>query len=130
MNDTTTPTKSKTDVDKIRPLLGKGLSSSEIAKEANVSLQAVYRVRSYYKKKRALQRQALKQRAHAPDMINNPPHYTRGGIDVIAFIEAKRLNYNLGNVVKYVSRCELKGAPLADLKKAAWYLDREIQSRK
>ena len=60
------------------------------------------------------------------DLINHPPHYTAGGIEVIDFIEAKGLGYNLGNVVKYVSRSALKGNSLDDLRKAAWYLDREI----
>lgn len=62
------------------------------------------------------------------DMVNQPPHYTKGGIETIDFIDAKELNYNLGNVVKYVARSELKGARIEDLKKAKWYLDREINS--
>ena len=63
------------------------------------------------------------------DPVNHPAHYTSGGIEVIDFIEAKGLNYNLGNVVKYVSRCGKKDDALEDLKKAAWYLDREIKTR-
>ena len=63
------------------------------------------------------------------DHVNHPPHYTAGGIETITFIEAKDLNYRLGNVIKYVSRAEKKGDPLADLKKARWYLDREIATR-
>lgn len=62
------------------------------------------------------------------DLINQPPHYTKGGIETIDFIEAKDLNYNLGNVVKYVSRSGLKGTRIEDLKKAKWYLEREISS--
>lgn len=62
------------------------------------------------------------------DMVNQPPHYTKGGIETIDFIEAKDLNYNLGNVVKYVSRSGLKGTRIEDLKKAKWYLEREISS--
>jgi DNA repair exonuclease SbcCD ATPase subunit len=61
------------------------------------------------------------------DSINHPPHYTHGGIETIDFIEAKELNWNLGNVVKYVSRAGHKGDKLEDLKKAAWYLRREIE---
>ena len=56
----------------------------------------------------------------------NPAHYKTGGIETIDFIEAKRLNYNLGNVVKYVSRADHKNNRFEDLKKAAWYLQREI----
>jgi hypothetical protein len=63
------------------------------------------------------------------DMVNHPPHYKSGGIETIDFIEAKKLGYCLGNVVKYVSRSDHKGAPLEDLKKARWYLDREISNR-
>ena len=48
----------------------------------------------------------------------------------IDFIEAKDLNYRLGNVVKYVSRAGKKGDPIEDLEKALWYLQREIAARK
>jgi hypothetical protein len=65
-----------------------------------------------------------------PDPINSPPHYKAGGFETIDFIEAKDLNYRLGNVVKYVSRAGKKDSdPLVDLKKARWYLDREIFAR-
>ena len=60
------------------------------------------------------------------DMINHPAHYKAGGIETIDFIEAKKLNYHLGNVVKYITRADLKGERLENLKKAKWYLDREI----
>jgi hypothetical protein len=64
------------------------------------------------------------------DIVNSPPHYRDGGIETIDFIEAKDLNYRLGNVVKYVSRAGKKDSdPLVDLKKARWYLDREIFAR-
>jgi hypothetical protein len=59
-------------------------------------------------------------------MVNHPPHYKAGGIETIDFIEAKNLGYNLGNVVKYVSRADLKGNKLEDLQKAKWYLERAI----
>jgi hypothetical protein len=62
----------------------------------------------------------------APDMVNHPPHYTVNGIEVIDVIENYKLNYRLGNVVKYVLRADLKGNRLQDLKKALWYLQREI----
>lgn len=66
------------------------------------------------------------------DVVNHPPHYRAGGIETIDFIEAKDLNYRLGNVVKYVSRAGKKfGAdPVQDLEKAAFYLQREIEARK
>ena len=66
-----------------------------------------------------------------PDLVNHPPHYKSGGIETIDFIEAKDLNYRLGNVIKYVSRAGKKASdPVQDLEKAAWYLQREIDARK
>lgn len=73
----------------------------------------------------------------AQDNINHPGHYTSGKIEVIDFIEDKELGFHLGNVVKYVARCGRKASAamtdkqkaLEDLKKARWYLDREIQKR-
>jgi hypothetical protein len=60
------------------------------------------------------------------DMVNHPPHYKAGGIETIDFIEAKELGFNLGNAVKYITRSELKGTKVEDLRKAVWYLEREI----
>lgn len=62
------------------------------------------------------------------DMVNSPAHYKVGGIETIDFIEAKGLSYNLGNVVKYVTRAGYKGDPKQDLEKARWYLTREIEA--
>lgn len=63
------------------------------------------------------------------DTIEHPSHYTDGGIETIDFIEAKKLDYHLGNVVKYVSRAGKKdpAKKLEDLKKALWYLKRGIK---
>jgi len=60
------------------------------------------------------------------DPVNHPEHYKVGGIETIDFIEAKNLGYNLGNVVKYITRSDHKGDRLQDLQKAQWYLNREI----
>jgi hypothetical protein len=60
------------------------------------------------------------------DPVNHPEHYKTGGIETIDFIEAKNLGYNLGNVVKYITRADHKGNKLQDLQKAQWYLNREI----
>jgi hypothetical protein len=60
------------------------------------------------------------------DLVNQPAHYKVGGIETIDFIEAKRLNYNMGNAVKYISRADHKGNKKQDLEKAVWYLNREI----
>jgi hypothetical protein len=60
------------------------------------------------------------------DNVNHPAHYKVGGIETIDFIEAKGLNYHLGNVVKYITRADTKGSREEDLLKARWYLNREI----
>ena len=65
-------------------------------------------------------------RPDSTDMVNHPPHYKSGGIETIDFIEAKGLNYNLGNVVKYITRADLKGDRKENLEKALWYLKREL----
>jgi hypothetical protein len=63
------------------------------------------------------------------DPVNHPTHYADGKIEVIDFIEDKQLGFCLGNAIKYISRAGKKD-PLKrteDLKKAAWYLNREIE---
>lgn len=61
--------------------------------------------------------------------INNPDHYTKGRkYEPIDVINDWELNFNLGNVVKYISRYNRKGnVPVEDLKKAAFYLNDEIE---
>ena len=65
-----------------------------------------------------------------PDLINYPPYYKGKGMEVIEVIQAFGLDYNLGNVVKYILRAGKKGKryeKVEDLKKAQWYLNNEIQ---
>lgn len=64
-----------------------------------------------------------------PDPVNRPAHYTFGSIEIIDAIEDWGLGFHLGNTVKYVARAEHKANALQDLKKARWYLDREISRR-
>ena len=61
------------------------------------------------------------------EAVNHPPHYNQGKIEVIDAIEDWGLDFNAGNVVKYVARHQHKAEPLEDLKKARWYLDRIIK---
>lgn len=63
------------------------------------------------------------------DIVNHPSHYTDGKIEVIDFIEDKQLNFHRGNAVKYISRAGKKDPikEIEDLKKAQWYLNREIE---
>lgn len=62
------------------------------------------------------------------DNVTHPAHYTHGGIECIDAMRAALTpeefrGYLRGNVIKYLWRCELKGKPVEDLRKAAWYLD-------
>ena len=62
------------------------------------------------------------------DVVNHPSHYTDGKIEVIDFIEQKNLNFHRGNAVKYIARAGKKdpAKEVEDLRKAVWYLNREI----
>ena len=70
------------------------------------------------------------------DNINHPAHYTSSPakcVDCGAGIEciqiAEHMGFNLGNAIKYIWRADLKHDAIEDLKKAAWYLQREIMKR-
>ena len=143
---------------KIRRYLAKGTSIAEIAKRLGVSKNNVWTV-IWKEKQKAAKPEAKPEEKRKPgrpkkvveqkwveltypgeafipnsvsaDLVNHPPHYKAGGIEVIDFIEAKDLNFRLANVVKYVSRAGKKNSdPVQDLEKAAWYLKREIDARK
>lgn len=61
------------------------------------------------------------------DPVNHPSHYTQyKGVEVIDLTE--QMNFNRGNAVKYICRAGFKAPEkeLEDLRKARWYLDREI----
>lgn len=64
-----------------------------------------------------------------PDLVNHPPHYTShaSGIECIQITE--HMGFCLGNALKYIWRADLKGDAVEDLRKARWYLDREIAKR-
>jgi hypothetical protein len=61
------------------------------------------------------------------DNVNHPRHYTEhpSGVECIQITE--HMGFNLGNAVKYIWRADLKGNQVEDLKKAVWYINREIQ---
>lgn len=71
------------------------------------------------------------EKPKAEQAVDHPSHY--GGADntyeAIKVIEAWELGFNLGNVVKYISRAGKKGSKMEDLKKAQWYLTREIEKQ-
>ena len=84
-------------------------------------------------KERAL---AKEKKEATVDLVNHPPHYNKGGMEVIEVIELVTggtrsgdqgfVGYLLGNILKYLLRFEHKGKPIEDLKKARWYLDKLI----
>ena len=59
--------------------------------------------------------------------VEHPVHYNSGKIEVIDAIEDWKLNFNRGNVVKYVARAGKKSDEIEDLKKAEFYIKREIE---
>lgn len=63
------------------------------------------------------------------DPVNHPKHYTGhpSGVECIAITE--HMGFCLGNAIKYIWRADLKNDDIEDLKKAAWYIEREIKKR-
>jgi hypothetical protein len=63
------------------------------------------------------------------DVVDHPPHYTAhpSGVECIQVTE--HMNFCLGNAVKYIWRADLKDNAIEDLKKAVWYVNREIERR-
>lgn len=64
--------------------------------------------------------------AQEEEAVNHPSHYNQG-IETIDVIESWGLNFSLGNAIKYILRAPHKGKELEDLRKAKWYLEREIK---
>jgi hypothetical protein len=69
------------------------------------------------------------------ETVNHPPHYNNGSIECIDYLEdnlgREGFEYYLeGNIKKYMHRFRIKnkGAPVEDLRKAKWYLERLIQT--
>lgn len=60
------------------------------------------------------------------DTVNHPAHYNThpSGVECIEITE--HFNFNIGNAIKYLWRAGLKGDAGEDLRKARWYVDREI----
>jgi hypothetical protein len=72
----------------------------------------------------------LKQiKAERADMVNHPPHYTDhpSGVECIQITE--HMGFCIGNAIKYLWRADLKGSAIEDLRKASWYIEREIERR-
>ena len=72
--------------------------------------------------------QMSKSKQPTSDKINHPAHYNQhpSGVECITVVE--HFNFNVGNAVKYIWRAGLKSdEPIEDLRKAAWYVQREIE---
>jgi hypothetical protein len=60
------------------------------------------------------------------EYVDHPSHYNQiKGVECIDV--AEQMNFNLGSALKYIWRCEDKWDKVEDLRKAIWYLEREIQ---
>ena len=63
-------------------------------------------------------------------MVNHPPHYTMGKIEVIDAIEDWNLDHHRASAVAYIVRSPHKGTEVQDLEKAIWYLQRKVAQLK
>lgn len=63
------------------------------------------------------------------DSVNHPKHYTShpSGVECITITE--HMGFNLGNALKYIWRADLKDDAIEDMRKAVWYIQREIAKR-
>ena len=62
--------------------------------------------------------------------VEHPSHYNQGNFEVIDVINDWKLNFNLGNAIKYIARADYKNNAIEDLEKAMFYLQYEINYRK
>lgn len=65
----------------------------------------------------------------AQETVNHPSHYQSDNLETIEVIDEFKLNFNLGNTIKYILRCGRKTDAIEDLQKAQWYIKREIDKR-
>lgn len=122
---------------------GRGKTNAQIEREWGLSLNSIYpwlkkwgitANRSVTKEKTKVENKSPDTKLepeNKPDNVNQPAHYTTGGIETIDFMKAKLEpaqfeGYLVGNVIKYISRYRHKNGA-EDLRKAAWYLDKLIE---
>lgn len=127
--------------EKIRVLLAEGVSAKDIAKKCKTSLAYVYVVKSKWKLEKMAEPEPVPQVPDESDwhvkiqsdMVNQPPHYQGNPgvpgaevecIDAIRsqLTEEEFRGYCKGSVSKYLWRMNLKGDPIENAEKAAWYL--------
>ena len=63
------------------------------------------------------------------DNVNHPKHYCSSASKIECIQVTEHMNFCLGNAVKYIWRADEKGKAVEDLRKAVWYLQREISRR-
>ena len=114
---------------------------ADVAKKFDANLQIVYNARLSLRKlakkniktihpKRVIEASPTPELpVQMVDMVNQPPHYTVGGIETIDYIKAKLSKeefrgYLRGNILKYGSRVGHKGSTAEDAGKLAWYAKR------
>lgn len=68
-------------------------------------------------------------KSESMDLVNSPPHYTKhpSGVECIQITE--HMGFCLGNAMKYIWRADEKWDAIEDLKKAKWYIERELKKR-
>ena len=63
------------------------------------------------------------------EKVDHPPHYNRHPAGIEAIDVCEHMNFCLGNAMKYIWRADFKDNDIEDLKKAIWYLNREVERR-
>lgn len=66
------------------------------------------------------------------DVVNKPSHYTSGTVECIDYIDGLGLGQDFcaANAIKYLTRYKMKGKPVEDLEKAAWYVNHLLEKIK
>ena len=88
----------------------------------------VPRIKDGYRPEVVIEDETVVETEKVADPVNHPSYYADGKIEVIDFIEDKKLGFCLGNAVKYIARAGKKDSTkeLEDLAKARWYIDRRM----
>ncbi|CAB4137041.1 SaV-like [uncultured Caudovirales phage] len=60
------------------------------------------------------------------NMVDHPAHYQGKSFEVIDIINDYKLNFEMGNAIKYILRADKKGNKKQDIEKAIWYLNHEL----
>lgn len=101
---------------------------------ANNNAKLVERFPTGFNVEDSINREENKLRVEVPkeieeEKIDSPKHYNQGEIEAITVIEDWSLDFNLGNVIKYIARLGVKGTDDENLRKAQWYIERELKQR-